>query len=736
MNICSNRILLIADNPGSHKIFGRILQTPVEIFTDLKQENNKVPKYELDSVHQGEEGFQEIQKSLVGNSPYFLVFIDITHRGWTPRGWGGVETIKKILEVDSDIQTVICTDHSDSTSSEIIQMVGWCGRVSILKRPFDSVEVHLIARSLKEKWQLLQSRCQQDFLQAMVDERTAEIRATLEATTDSILVINKLSKIGDFNLHFQKLWNDLTWEDQGIESILDRKEVAQLISFIVSNVKGGEVTQPFLEDLIYNFDEVKYINFKYDLYLKNGKVVEFYARPLQTKQKVIGRVLIFRDITEQRYCEEQLSFQATHDPVTLLPNRILLVDRLQQGILQSQRQKTQIAVIYIDLDRFKNVNNSLGHNFGDLLLATVAERLQGCKRESDTLCRIAGDEFVLIVPGIYDQNFSFVVVKKIQEAIKKPFVIPNHQLYLTASIGISLFPKNGSEADELLKNASAAMCRAKSMGKNTFQYYTEEMDLQVRELLDLEQNLIRAYKQGEFVLYYQPILDVAQGTIKGTEALLRWLHPQWGMVAPQKFISVAEDTGLIIPIGEWVLRTACEQNLTWQRSGLPAIPIAVNLSGHQFKNIDTIQNIEKILDEIGYEGRYLELELTENVLMKSTAEIKKYFKRLRDRGVSFVIDDFGTGYSNLSYLMHYPVTKIKIDKIFIDNIGNDPSEVAIIGTIIAMAHSLNIKVVAEGVETEQQYRFLLENGCDEIQGFYFSKPVDVNAYTLLLKDRM
>ena len=735
MTLTSNRILLIADNPDSHKKFCKILQSPEEILSDFKQAtfaknpNREVHKYVLDSVHQVEEGFQQIQKSLLRNNPYFLAFIDIS----TSTGWGGAETIKKILEIDPDIQTVICTAHSDFTSSEIFEKLGLYCPVSILKKPFDSIEVHLLAYSLKEKWLLLQNRFQQD-LQAMVDERTAEIRATLEATTDAILVINKFSKIRDYNLHFQKLWNDINWEDQGIESILDRKDMVQLISFIVSSVNEEQTVRSLFEDLIHNFDELKYKNFKQDFHLKNGKIVEFYARPLQLKQTIIGRVFIFRDITEQRYCEEQLSFQATHDSITLLPNRMLLVDRLQQTVLQALRQKTQIAVIYIDLDRFKNVNNSLGHNFGDLLLAAVAERLQGCKRESDTLCRIGGDEFVLIVPGMHDETFSFLTVKKIQEAIEKPFVIHNHQLHLTTSLGISLFPKNGNEADELLKNASAAMCRAKAMGKNTFQYYAAEMDLQVRELLDLEQNLIHAYKFGEFLLHYQPIIDVQQGIIKGTEALLRWLHPQLGMIAPQKFISVAEETGLIIPIGEWVLRTACEQNLAWQKSGLPVVPLAVNLSGYQVKSIDTIQNIEKILDELGYDGKYLELELTENVLMKSTAVTKKNFQRLKDRGVSFVIDDFGTGYSNLSYLMDYPISKIKIDKIFIDNIGSNPSEAAIIRTIIAMAHSLNMKVVAEGVETELQYRFLLENACDEIQGFYFSKSVEVKDYTLLLKE--
>ncbi len=738
MESYANRILIIDDNKDIHNDYRKVLAASDEHLSSLKEavfgeneQSTKTPEYDIDSAFQGEEGLQKVQKSLEEKRPYFLAFVDIR----MPPGWDGVETIEKILAVDSDIQTVICTAYSDYTWHEMTKRLGWSDRVLILKKPFDSIEVHQLASALQEKWKLLQqSRFKLDCLQSMVEERTAEIRATLEATTDGILVISKESKIIDYNLNFQKLWSNLTGNNEGIEPILKHKDTSEFIAFIVSNVEDGHIVKPTFEDLIYNFDETAYGELRLELHLKNGKVLEFYTRPLQLERHIIGRVLNFRDVTEQRYFEEQLTFQATHDPLTHLPNRMLLVDRLQQAIFQAERDKTQIAVIFLDLDRFKIVNDSLGHNFGDELLTVVAERLLGCKRASDTLCRVGGDEFVLILPGMQDKNLSFFTVKRIQEAFRTPFMINNQQLSITPSLGISFFPKNGTTADELLKNADAAMYRAKAMGKNTFQYYTDDMNSQVRELLDMEQNLILAYKLGELLLYYQPILDVQTQTFRATEALLRWRHPQLGMIAPQKFISIAEETGLIIPIGEWVLRTACEQNLQWQKNGLPLVPIAVNLSGYQVKNVDSIKMIEKVLDEIGYEGKYLELELTENVLMESSDEIKGIFKSLRDRGVSFVIDDFGIGYSNLNYLMHYPITKLKIDKSFIGNIETDPIETPIILAIISMAHSLNMKVVAEGVETEQQYRFLLENQCDEMQGFYFSKPIDANAYTLLLKD--
>ena len=740
MESYSNRILIIDDNKDIHEDYRKVLIPSDEHLNKLKEAvfeerelSVEAPTYEIDSAFQGEEGLQQVQKSLEEQRPYFLAFVDIR----MPPGWDGVETIEKILAADRDIQTVICTAYSDYTWPDMIRKLGWSDRVLILKKPFDSIEVHQLACALKEKWQLLQqSRFRLDFLQAKVDERTAEIRATLEATTDGILVISKQAEIIDYNLNFQKLWKDLTWKNEGIESILKRKNLSELISFIASNIVDGDLVKSTFESLIYNFDEMSYGELRLEIFLKNGKTVELYTRPLQLKREMSGRVLNFRDVTEERYFEEQLTFQATHDPLTHLPNRMLLVDRLQQAIFQAQRDKTQIAVIFLDLDRFKIINDSLGHNFGDILLTRVADRLQTCKQASDTLCRVGGDEFVFILPEVEDKNLSFFTIQRIQEALRKPFMINNHQLSLTPSLGISYFPKNGATADELLKNADAAMYRAKAMGKNTFQYYTADMNAHVRELLDMEQNLILAYKLGELLLYYQPILDVQTKRISGTEALLRWNHPQLGMIAPEKFISIAEETGLIIPIGEWVLRRACEQNLQWQKKGFPPTPIAVNLSGYQVKNSDTIKMIEKVLDEIGYEGKYLELELTENVLMESTIEIKEIFKRLRGKGVSFVIDDFGTGYSNLNYLIHYPITKIKIDKSFILNIEKDPLGTPIIRAIISMAHSLNMKVVAEGVETELQYRFLLENQCDEMQGFYFSQPIDADAYTLLLKNGM
>ncbi len=738
--ISSNRILVIDDSRDIHEDFRKVLKSPEKGLKELKQSLFNEPQvqiewpvYEIEAAYQGEEGFFYVKKALEENKPYFLVFVDTR----MPPGWDGVETIQRIWEVDPDIQVVICTAYSDYTWPAMVGKLGISDRLLILKKPFDSIEVRQLASALNQKWQLLrESRHRLELLQSRVEERTAEIKATLEATADGILVVSHQSKIINYNQNFLKMWQGLTWSGKTIESILEHKNPSELNLFISFNLVEEKHFSFTLEDLMHHFNEESFTESRLEFHLKNGKFLELYTKPLLKDREIIGRVLSFRDISERKKFEEQLAFQATHDLVTNLPNRMLLVDRLQQAILQAKRLNIHIAVMFLDIDRFKVVNDSLGHDFGDELLKAIAERLRLCMREADTLCRVGGDEFVMIIPGLKDEHRFAGAVQKIQNALKKPFVLNNHQLSITGSIGISIYPKNGQDANELLKNADGAMYRAKAAGKNTFQFYEEEMNAQIRERLDLEQSLYQAFTLGEFLLEYQPLINVKTKEIVGTEALLRWKHPSLGFVPPKKFIAIAEETGLILPISEWVLRTACEQNMRWQKRGLPVIPISVNLSGYQTKHHNAVKMVGNVLDELNYEGKYLELELTENILMESTDEVKAVFRSLQERGVAFVIDDFGTGYSNLSYLMHYPITKLKIDKSFIDNIHQDPIDVIIIQAIISMAHTLNMKVVAEGVETELQTHFLEKNHCDEIQGFYFSKPVSADAYEKLLEGQV
>jgi diguanylate cyclase (GGDEF)-like protein len=734
----SNRLLVIDDNKDIHEDFKKVLSPKSENLNELKQmlfgnigdEKIDLPTYEIDTAMQGEEGILKIRKAQEDKKPYFAAFVDIR----MPPGLDGIETIEKIWEIDDDVQTVICTAYSDYTWQDMIKKLGISDRLLILKKPFDSIEVRQLASSLSEKWQLIQqSRCQMEQLQTMVDERTAEIRATLEATTDGILVISQLNKIIDCNQNFVDIWENLKLIEAGVEEIMQKKDPALLLRFITENLVDPQRIRAVLEKMLYTFGEESLTDLRFELALKNNKTIELYCRPLWHRNYIVGKVLSFRDVTEQKYFEKQLAFQATHDLLTHLPNRALLSDRLEQAIVQSRRNKMLIAVIFLDLDRFKNVNDTLGHSFGDELLKELAKRLQSILRESDTLCRIGGDEFVLIIPDLKEANHATVTIQKIQAVLSETFVIKDNSLNITSSLGISFYPRNGNDAETLLKNADAAMYRAKALGKNTFQFYNEEMNAQMSERLLLEQNLYLAYKLGELLLFYQPIVDLQTGEITCSEALLRWQHPQIGLISPNKFIPIAEETGLILPIGEWVLRTACEQNAIWNQMGNKHRPVAINLSAHQVKNPDSFNLFSSILDTMHYDAKYLELELTENILMETSLKISEAMDQLHSKGVSFVIDDFGTGYSNLNYLLHYPISKLKIDKTFVENIDRKPAEIRIINAVISLAHSLKMRVVAEGVETWEQLEALKEAGCDEVQGFYLSPPLPALDYARLLQ---
>ncbi|PWK16397.1 bifunctional diguanylate cyclase/phosphodiesterase [Tumebacillus permanentifrigoris] len=435
-----------------------------------------------------------------------------------------------------------------------------------------------------------------------------------------------------------------------------------------------------------------------------------------------------------RDAREQIQYQAYHDPLTGLPNRMLAADRLGQMLAHAQRTRTQVAVLFLNLDRFKGINDSLGHSIGDRLLREVAERISGCVSESDTVSRIGGDEFLLMIPDVMHVQDVLNVVQEILQLLNIPFYLDSHELFLTASIGISFYPDDGDEITELIKNADIAMHRAKQQGRNTWQLHTTAMNQHAAERLLMENHLRKALERREFLVYYQPKIDLMTGDLVGMEALVRWNHSIWGLVSPAKFIPVAEDSGLIQPIGEWVLRTACDQTKRWQDAGLPPMRIAVNLSAHQVEQANLVETVQSILQETGLEPRYLELELTESILMQNTETVNMTLRRLRDMGISIAIDDFGTGYSSLSYLHRFPITCLKIDQSFVRRIeGNgDRTDGVIAKAVIALAHNLDLEVVAEGVEEKSQMQFLRDEGCSLAQGFLFSKPVPREEFEILL----
>jgi diguanylate cyclase (GGDEF)-like protein/PAS domain S-box-containing protein len=432
---------------------------------------------------------------------------------------------------------------------------------------------------------------------------------------------------------------------------------------------------------------------------------------------------IVEDISDRKAAEKQVQFLAYYDALTELPNRTLLHDRLSQALASARRRKDKVALLFLDLDRFKDINDSMGHSAGDLLLREVAARLKRWAREQDTVARLGGDEFLIVLTDVKDIPGAAVAAERLMDAMIAEFVVQGHLLRVSCSLGISIFPEHGADGETLIRNADAAMYSAKDYGRNNFQFFTQDMNAEVVERLTLESSLRLALEKRELFLVYQPQMEIASGRITGLEALLRWQHPELGLVPPDKFIRIAENSGLIVPIGEWVLRTACSQARKWQDEGLPTVSVAVNVSAVQFRQEGFRKLIDRVLRETGLAPEYLELELTESLLLSNADVTLSVLRGLKAMGLKLAIDDFGTGYSSFSYLKHFPVSKLKIDRSFVREVAANPDDAAITTAIISMAKSLNLKVIAEGVEDEAQMSFLRAHQCDEIQGYYFSKPL-------------
>ncbi|RZA33338.1 MAG: EAL domain-containing protein [Lysobacteraceae bacterium] len=441
------------------------------------------------------------------------------------------------------------------------------------------------------------------------------------------------------------------------------------------------------------------------------------------------------DITERKLTEQRVHHVAQHDVLTGLPNRSLLQDRLGQAIAYANRSGRPMWVMLIDLDRFKFVNDSMGHKAGDVLLMTVAARLTGSLRDTDTVARLSGDEFVVILSEHHDEPLSPEIVQRVMDSVAQPVMLGNKEFFVTCSIGVAVYPSEGTPADSLIEHADIAMYCAKKMGRNNFQFYTPAMNEESMERVRIESALRNALERNEFVLHYQPQVDLKTGQIVGMEALIRWQHPELGMVPPSRFIGIAEETGLIVQIGAWVLRTACAQNKAWQDAGLGRLRVAVNLSARQFGAADLIASLESVLADTRLEPECLEIELTESLFMSDVTPAVDLLHRMKSLGVNLSIDDFGTGYSSLSYLSRFPIDVLKIDRSFVADITHDANDAAIVTSIIALAHNLKLAVIAEGVETLEQLDYLRSHGCDEMQGYYFSKPLPAADFEQLLVQR-
>jgi diguanylate cyclase (GGDEF)-like protein/PAS domain S-box-containing protein len=558
--------------------------------------------------------------------------------------------------------------------------------------------------------------------------KTALLEAQSETTIDGILVVDESGHIvlvnKRFGLHF------------GVpDEVLSSEDDLVVGKYVTDQVEAPDA---FIEKVKYLYshrDEKSRDEFK----LKSGKTFDRYSAPLvDSKGWHRGRIWYFRDITDRKVAEERVQYLAYYDALTGLPNRTLLLDRLAHALAGARRRKDKVALLFLDLDRFKDINDAFGHSLGDLLLQEVAKRLERCVREQDTVARLNvarlnGDEFLIVLTGVNDISDAAVAAKRFMETMTVEFAVQGHSLSMTCCLGISIFPEHGADGETLIKNADAAMYCAKDRGRNNFQFFTEDMNAQIVERLTLESSLRLALERKEFFLVYQPQMDIGTGKITGLEALLRWQHPDLGLVPPDKFIPIAEKSDLILPIGEWVLRTACAQARKWHDEGLGAVPVAVNVSAVQFRQENFSKLIGSVLLETGIASQCLELELTESLLLSDAVVTLSVLQDLKAMGLKLAIDDFGTGYSSLSYLKRFPINKLKIDRSFIRDVAVNPDDSAITTAIIAMAKQLKLKVIAEAVEDEAQLLFLRENHCDEIQGYYFCKPLAVDAVADFLR---
>jgi diguanylate cyclase (GGDEF)-like protein/PAS domain S-box-containing protein len=545
-----------------------------------------------------------------------------------------------------------------------------------------------------------------------------------ESTTEGVIITDQNNKIVDVNDAFTGICG------------YSRSEV---IGKNPSILNSGRQNAAFYQQMWRSLQTTGYWKGEIWNRRKSGEIFPEWLNISAIKDykgDINNYVAVFSDITNIKNSEEKLQQIAHHDPLTGLPNRLLFNETLKHAIERGRRHNHCIGIMFLDLDRFKNINDSLGHTVGDHLLQEVAKLLLSCAREEDTVARLGGDEFMIILEEIPSAEHSAIIAQRILHAFERPFNVSGHELYAGTSIGISIFPTDGNNAPTLIKNADAAMYRAKELGRSNYHFYSPELTAGVEKRLVLENALRRAIEKSEFQIYYQPQYSLISNKIVAVEALLRWHRPGYGIVSPADFIPISEETGLIIPIGEWVLQTACKQTKLWSQQGLGQVRVAINVSPRQLINNDIVASVRKALNESQLEPHLLELEVTEASFMDVTDDKLQAMKTLKDMGVTFSVDDFGTGYSSLSYLKRLPINKLKIDQSFVRDIPQDTDDMAIARAVIALGHNLNLTVIAEGVETPQQLNFLKAEGCDEFQGYLCSKPLPAEELESLIEQEL
>jgi diguanylate cyclase (GGDEF)-like protein/PAS domain S-box-containing protein len=548
-------------------------------------------------------------------------------------------------------------------------------------------------------------------------------QALLEAAPDAMVIVNQAGEIILLNLRAGKQFGYHRDEliGQKVRNIIPEGFAERLIA------DGTRTTEEALAQQIGTGIEL--IGRR-----KDGSEfpIEIMLSPLESAEGILVTAAI-RNVSATRAMSRQMTHSAQHDFLTGLPNRTLVNDRVSQAISFAHRHEKKVAVLFLDLDGFKYINDSLGHPIGDKLLQSIAKRLVNCVRGSDTVSRLGGDEFIVLLSEVERTGDAAITANKMLRSVAGVHSIDHHDLHVTASIGVSVYPDDGLDAEALIKNADTAMYQAKENGHQRYQFFESVMNVRAVERQSIEESLRTALERQEFALHYQPKINLSTGQITGAESLIRWTHPIRGPISPAQFISVAEDSGLILPIGNWVLREACRQARAWADAGLPLACMAVNVSAIEFRDENFLEGVLSVLQDTGLNPRSLELELTESVIMKRPESTGSILKTLRERGVRVAVDDFGTGYSSLSYLRKFPIDALKIDQSFVRQITTAPVETTIVAAIISMGRSLKLRVIAEGVETQEELAFLQTHQCDEAQGYYFSRPLPPHEFAKLLE---
>lgn len=719
------RLLLIDDNEAIHKDFRKVLleKRSDEGFESLRstlfsdddaRPENDALTYQIDSALQGEEGYGKVHQALIDKHPYSLAFVDVR----MPPGWDGIYTIQRLWELDPDLQVVVCSAYSDYSFDDIRARLKQDDRYLILKKPFDNLEIRQIAASLVKKWHLgQQTKNQLLLLDHLVQERTTQLtqsisvcKATIEATHEGILGVDLHQNINAYNQNLLNIWE------------LDEALLQQGDTPTIFQSMADQTEDPWLFLNQMRHHHLPTHSFKKEWSLNSGKKLDVYIHGQYIDNAIAGYVFSFHDVTLNKSLEAELLRQATHDILTGLPNRILLHDRVEQAIATTKND-LGIGLVLLDIDNFKHVNDTLGHTAGDELLKIISKRLTMFVRGSDTIARLGGDEFALLLPRLRHED----LVMKAKELVKlftAPITIHGHMLTISASIGISMYPRDGQDCETLLKNADVALYQSKSQGRNTFQFYTSEFSRYLLSREELISDLHRALDEKQFVIHYQPLVHLSSKKTVGLEALLRWNHPQRGLLFPADFIEAIESSGMMPTIGEWVLRTACEQACTWHSNINPDVTMAINISPSQFRDDGFLQTVERVLTETGVNPQRLEFEVTENLILDNSSEIVARMHDLKRHGIQLSMDDFGTGYASLSYLKFFPFDKIKIDKSFVQGLMHSRIDRSIVEAIIIIANRIGITVIAEGVSNSDELDFLEKHQAAAGQGFYFSPAID------------